>query len=71
MNAYNAELREIRRKSRLVYSKKGIYPFLGSSLGEGNNYHRGEIPGFQIFSLWGKIADDLEEISEKGVDDEP
>lgn len=67
-SVYDSELREIRHKSKIVYSKHGILPFLD---GSGMQVHSdGYIPGFQIFRLWPEISviDDPEEISEGGED---
>jgi len=47
---YDDELREINRKTKQVYIKKGIYPFLDENI-NGNGL-TGEIPGFSIFRLY-------------------
>ena len=52
MAIYNGELREIRRKSRQVYRKHGIRPFLTDSVPGKESYFDGDIPGFQIFRLF-------------------
>jgi hypothetical protein len=59
---YADELREIRRKSRQVYAKHGITPFLSDSarMNRKSSDVSDGIPGFQIFSLWGDILDDLQ-----------
>jgi len=48
---YMDELNDIKRKTRQVFNRSGIYPFLD----DGNLREEldDEIPGFQIFSLWG------------------
>jgi len=45
------ELNDIKRKTRQVFNRSGMYPFLD----DGNLREEldDEIPGFQIFSLWG------------------
>ena len=57
---YEDELRDINRKAKQVYLKKGIYPFLNDGF-ESNG--RGEIPGFSIFRLydWDYYIEDEEE----------
>jgi len=37
MRLYNDELREINRKTRQVYLKRGIYPFLDSNATRDND----------------------------------
>ena len=55
LSRYEDELGEIRKKTRKVFNRQGIYPFLGDGIrGDGSN-GRGEIPGFQIFQLWPDI----------------
>ena len=55
---YSDELKEINRKSKQVWLKRGIYPFLGSGLRNGDHIPSDGIDGFQIFSLYPKIFDD-------------
>jgi len=63
-NVYSDELLEIRRKSRLVYQKRGIYPFL--DVGPWDlKYKSGSIPGYQIFSLWSSIPGIVDEKNEE------
>ena len=55
---YDDELREIKRKERQVYLKRGIYPFLGSGVKEGERIPNDCIEGFQIERLFPKIFED-------------
>lgn len=52
---YQEELNEINRKSRIVYSRYGIYPFLRDDLTDNS---MGHIPGFQIERLYPTILED-------------
>ena len=54
---YNDELKSIKHKSKRVFNKYGIYPFLGNSLKPYDRTPReGGIDGFQIFRLWPEIS---------------
>jgi len=54
---YDSELREINRKTRQVYLKRGIYPFLGSHATPDHDSYDC-IEGFQIERLFPKIFED-------------
>ena len=54
---YGDELREINRKTRQVYLKRGIYPFLDSNATRDSDSYDC-IPGFQIERLYPKIFED-------------
>jgi hypothetical protein len=54
---YQDELREINHKSRIVYNRRGIYPFLDDGICGDMAVRPKEIPGYQIFYLYPKIFD--------------
>jgi hypothetical protein len=62
-DSYSDELREIKRKEKQLYNKRGIYPFLDDGIyGEGHNKKKG-ISGFQTFRLydWNYYIEDDDE----------
>jgi hypothetical protein len=52
---YDGELKNIRHKTKQVFNKQGIYPFLDDGI-DGGGESTGDIPGFQIFRLWPEIS---------------
>lgn len=55
MYAYMDELKEINHKSKLVYLKHGIRPFLTDDICSKRNDN---IPGFQIERLYPRILEE-------------
>ena len=55
LSRYEDELKEIRRKTRRVFNRHGIYPFLDDGIQGDGSTGPGDIPGFQIFQLWPDI----------------